>query len=150
MRIVLDSNILVRAAWKADGLASRLLRSIVAGPHRLIVSPFILGEVARVLAYPRIQSRWGLTEERIQQHVNRLAAVAEIVETTTADRVVQADPDDDFIVQTAIAGRAGALCKRDAHLLAAEVVENCRRHGIRILDDIDLYRTLAEAPERQQ
>src|ERR1035438_9853262 len=60
MRIVLDSNILVRAAWKADGLASRLLRSVIDGPHRLIVSPFILGEVARVLAYPRIQSRWGL------------------------------------------------------------------------------------------
>ena len=69
MRIVLDSNILVRAAWKAEGLASRLLRSVIEGPHRLIVSPFILGEVARVLAYPRIQSRWGLTEERIQGHV---------------------------------------------------------------------------------
>jgi predicted nucleic acid-binding protein len=54
MRIVLDSNILVRAAWKADGLASQLLRSVLEGPHRLIVSPFILGEVARVLAYPRI------------------------------------------------------------------------------------------------
>jgi putative PIN family toxin of toxin-antitoxin system len=85
MRIVLDSNILVRAAWKADGLASRLLRSVIEGPHRLIVSPFILGEVARVLAYPRIQSRWGLTEERIQQHVNSLAAVAEIVASTTVD-----------------------------------------------------------------
>jgi predicted nucleic acid-binding protein len=45
MRIVLDSNILVRAAWKADGLASLLLRSVLEGPHRLIVSLFILGEV---------------------------------------------------------------------------------------------------------
>ena len=112
----------------------------------MIVSPFILGEVARVLAYPRLQSRWGLTDERIQGHVNRLAAVAEIVETTGADRVVQADPDDDFIVQTAIAGRAEALCTRDSHLLTPEVVEHCRRHAIRVLDDIDLYRTLAGFP----
>lgn len=95
MRIVLDSNILVRAAWKADGLASRLLRSIIEGPHRLLVSPFILGEVARVLAYPRIQSRWGLTEERIQKHVNSLAAAADIVASTSVDRVVPDDPDDD-------------------------------------------------------
>jgi uncharacterized protein len=143
MRIVLDSNILVRAAWKTDGLASRLLRSLIEGPHRLIVSPFILGEVARVLAYPRLQSRWGLTEERIQGHVNRVAAVAEIVATTGADPVVPADPDDDFIVQTAITGRADVLCTRDSHLLAPEVVEHCQRHAVRIMDDIELYRILA-------
>lgn len=148
MRIVLDSNILVRAAWKADGLASRLLRRVLEGPHRLIVSPFILGEVARVLAYPRIQSRWGLTEERIQRHVNRLAAAAEIVATTSVDRVVPDDPDDDFIVQAAIAGRADALCTRDAHLLRPDVVEHCRRHAVRIIDDIELYRLLAGFSER--
>ena len=111
MRIVFDSNILVRAAWKADGLASRLLRRVLEGPHRLIVSPFILGEVARVLAYPRIQSRWGLTEERIQQHVNRLSAASEIVASTSADRVVPDDPDDAFIVQTAIDGKASTVLK---------------------------------------
>jgi predicted nucleic acid-binding protein len=89
-----------------------------------------------------------LTEERIQRHVNRLAAIAEIVETTGAGQVVPADPDDDFIVQTAIAGRAEALCTRDSHLLAREVVEHCRRHAIRVLDDIDLYRILTGFPER--
>src|ERR1035437_2482326 len=123
MRIVLDSNILVRAAWKADGLASRLLRNVLEGPHRLIVSPFILGEVARVLAYPRIQSRWGLSEERIQGHVNRLAAVAEIVETASVDRVVPDDPDDDFVVHTAIAGRADVPCTRDSHLLDPRIAQ---------------------------
>jgi putative PIN family toxin of toxin-antitoxin system len=147
MRIVLDSNILVRAAWKADGLASLVLRSILEGPHRLIVSPFILGEVARVLAYPRMQSRWGLTEERIQQHVNRLAAAAEIVASTSVDRVVPDDPDDDFIVQTAISGKAEVLCTRDSHLLSPEVVEHCQRHAVRIMDDIELYRILAGLSE---
>jgi len=138
MRVVLDSNILVRAAWKADGLASRLLRRVLEGPHRLIVSPFILGEVARVLAYPRIQSRWGLTEERIQRHVNRLAAAAEIVATTSVDRVVPDDPDDDFIVQAAIAGRADALCiagctstaSRRRGTLPASCGPNHRRHRV--------------------
>jgi putative PIN family toxin of toxin-antitoxin system len=142
MRIVLDSNILVRAAWKADGLASRLLRNVLEGPHRLIVSPFILGEVARVLAYPRIQSRWGLSEERIQGHVNRLAAVAEIVETASVDRVVPDDPDDDFVIHTAIAGRADVLCTRDSHLLDHRVAQYCTQRGIRIMDDIELYSIL--------
>jgi putative PIN family toxin of toxin-antitoxin system len=146
MRIVLDTNILVRAAWKAGGLASLLLRSVLEG-HRLIVSPFILAEVARVLAYPRIQARWGLTEERIQQHVNRLAAAAEIVANTSVNRVVPDDPDDDFIVQTAIAGKADVLCTRDSHLLSPEVVEHCRHHAVRIMDDIELYRILTGLSE---
>ena len=88
MRIVLDTNVLVRSAAKADGLAHRLLHIISTGPHRLIISPFILGEVARVLAYRRIRSRWGLTDEEIQEHVNLLAASAEIVEPVTIERVV--------------------------------------------------------------
>ena len=116
MRIVLDTNILVRAAWKAGGISNLLLRSVVEGPHTLILSPFILDEVSRVLAYPRLQSRWGLSEERIQAHVNRLAAVSEIVKTAAGDPVVSGDPDDDFVVYTAIAGRADALCTRDSHL----------------------------------
>ena len=149
MRIVLDSNILVRAAWKADGLASQLLRSVLEEPHRLIVSAFILGEVSRVLTYPRIQSRWGLSEERIQAHVNRLAAVAEIVETASVDRVVPDDPDDDFVVHTAIAGRADALCTRDSHLLSPGIVEHCGRRGVRVMDDIQLYRILTGHSERR-
>jgi putative PIN family toxin of toxin-antitoxin system len=147
MRIVLDSNILVRAAWKTDGLARRLLRRVLERPHRLIVSPFILGQVAHVLAYPRIQSRWGLTEERIQQHVNRLSAAAEMLAASAADRVVPDDPDDDFIVQTAIDGKADALCTRDAHLLSPAVAEHCHRYGVCILDDIELYRILAGMAE---
>ena len=142
MRIVLDSNILVRAAWKADGLASLLLRSVLEGPHRLIVSAFILGEVVRVLSYPRVQSRWGLGEERIQGHVNRLAAVAEIVEPSSIDRVVPDDPDDDLVVHTAITGRADVLCTRDSHLLAPLCVQYCALRGVRIVDDIELYSIL--------
>jgi putative PIN family toxin of toxin-antitoxin system len=142
MRIVLDSNILVRAAWKADSLAGLLLRRILGGPHRLIVSAFILGEVARVLTYPRLQIRWGLTDERIQRHVNLLAAAAEIVEIADVDRVVPDDLDDDFVVHTAVAGRADALCTRDSHLLNSAVVEHCARRGIVVMDDIELYRIL--------
>jgi putative PIN family toxin of toxin-antitoxin system len=142
MRIVLDTNILVRSAAKADGLARRLLHTISAGSHRLIISPFILDEVARVLAYRRIRSRWGLTDEEIQEHVNLLAASAEIVEPVTIERVVLADPDDDAIVHTALSGRADVLCTRDVHLSHPGVLQFCARHAILVMDDIDLYRTL--------
>ncbi|MGA9625013.1 MAG: hypothetical protein WBL65_17660 [Bryobacteraceae bacterium] len=52
MRIVPDTNILVRANAKAKGPARELLPVIVNSPeHVLLVSPFLLMELERVLSY---------------------------------------------------------------------------------------------------
>jgi len=64
MRIVLDTNILVRAAGDEQGLAGRLLRETISGPHVLVSSPYILSEIARVLSYPRLHG--SRTQGRIQ------------------------------------------------------------------------------------
>lgn len=75
MRIVLDTNILVRANPKVApaGLARDLLLTIVsANEHTLILSSAILVEVRRVLNYPHLQSRWPLTEEMIAQYADVL------------------------------------------------------------------------------
>jgi putative PIN family toxin of toxin-antitoxin system len=88
MRVVLDTNVLVRAAADEQGLAGRLLQEIAAGPHVLVSSPYVLSEVARVLAYGRLQARWRLGEETVREFVSRVSDVAEIVLTTTPDRIV--------------------------------------------------------------
>jgi predicted nucleic acid-binding protein len=63
MRIVLDTNILVRASAKARGPARELLQLIVASPrHVLLLSPFLLQELERVLSYERIRTLSKLTE----------------------------------------------------------------------------------------
>ncbi len=148
MRIVLDTNVLIRAGADEQGLAGRLLQEIAAGPHILVSSPYILSEASRVLAYPRLQARWRLGEERIREFVSRVSAIAEIVHTTTPEQVVPADPDDDPIVQTAVLGGVDVLCTRDAHLLDASVVRYCARHGIRVMDDLELHHILTGRPER--
>ena len=142
MRVVLDTNILVRAAGNQQGLAGRLLQEIVSGSHVLVSSLYILSEIARVLAYPRLQARWQLSAEMVTEFVSRLGDIAEIVVTTTPDRVVIADPDDDPIVQTAVLGRVDVLCTRDAHVLETAVVKYCAGHGIKVTNDIELYHTL--------
>ena len=45
MRIVLDTNILVRANIKAQGPAREILHKIAYGSHVLITSPFLLRDV---------------------------------------------------------------------------------------------------------
>jgi len=56
MRVVLDTNILIRANPKARGPAREVLQKIVSGEHVLVTSRFLLQEVARVLAYAAILS----------------------------------------------------------------------------------------------
>jgi uncharacterized protein len=144
VRIVLDTNILVRANPRASpqGLARELLLTTVSSPNTLILSPAIMTEVRRVLAYPHVQARWPLTQEAIEQYLAFLVAAGIVVESPSTPLNVVSDPDDDPILQTAIAGRADVLCTRD-EAFRHEVVEIfCRAHGIRILDDITLIQEL--------
>src|SRR5208283_3152040 len=99
------------------------------GPHILVSLPYLLSEVSRVLAYPRLQTRWQLGEQRVEKFVGRVGGISEIAHTAAPDRIVPADPDDDPSVQTAVLGRADILCTRDRHLLDASVGEYCAPCG---------------------
>jgi hypothetical protein len=66
MRIVADTGILVRGSAKATGPARELLVQIGAGPHTVILSPFLLEQTRRVLSYPRLQALYELSEQDIE------------------------------------------------------------------------------------
>jgi uncharacterized protein len=150
VRVVLDTNIIVRANPKVspEGLARDLLLTIVSGRHVLILSPAILVEVRRVLAYPHGQTRWPLTGYAIEQYVVFLEAAGVLVDLPDVSPAIVRDPDDDPILQTAIVGRADVLCTRD-DAFRHEVVERvCASNGIRILDDITLLHELRRSSAR--
>lgn len=138
MTIVLDTNILVRANIKARGPARDLLLQIAYGDHVLIMSPFLLREVERALAYPRIQKLWRLSSQDIQEHVQFLIRISELVHPIIEASIVLKDPNDDPVVYTAVYGRADALCTRVRHFYEPEVVAFCRQRGVSILTDVEL------------
>ncbi len=145
MRIVLDTNILIRANPRAYplSLARELLSKIMGGPHVLVVSAPILAEVRRVLSYPNVQARWPLTPEDIADYLFLLAEAGDSIESVPeSSPVIIRDPDDDPILQTAIAGNADVLCSRDSAFSDKVVEEVCRARNIRVLTDIALIREL--------
>ena len=75
MRIVLDTNALVRAHGKSSEQARNLLVELLKRDDRLILSNEILVEVARVLRYPRFQALFGLTEEELLEYTQFLQSV---------------------------------------------------------------------------
>lgn len=137
---MLDTNILARAAYSFGGPASKVLKELRQPGHTLIASEFLLGEVSRVLRYPRLARYHGLGDAAIDRFVADVAGACLLVDLaqSPAEGVVSSDPDDDSIVATAVAGNAEVLCTLDKHLHQSEVVGYCTARGIRVLGDVDL------------
>lgn len=140
MRIVLDTNILVRAATGPRGPAGEVLRLVDRPPHLLILSPFLLSELSRALSYERLRRIHQLDDESLQRYIRELEANALVVGLShnVLGVVVPHDPDDDPIVATAVAGRADVICTRDKHLHHADVQAYCASHGVRVMTDLEL------------
>jgi predicted nucleic acid-binding protein len=81
MIITLDTGILVRATARSNGPARRLLQKIANdSSHILAISPFILGEVGKALAYSKLSGVLHITPEEIDEHVDRLRRISRVVE----------------------------------------------------------------------
>ena len=142
MRIVLDSNILVRSFVNSHGLAHDLLLSILASDHTLILSNEMLSEVARVLRYPRLMAVHGENDETIYDFTGWLRNVAEIVALDPLTDAPIRDHNDIFVLQTALSGEADALCSGDRDFFeppASIFLASC---GIDVLTDAQLMRKL--------
>lgn len=148
MRIVVDTNVLVRANVKAHGPAREALLKIIN--HVLITSPFLLREVERALAYPRLQKLWRLSFQDIQEHLQLLVKVSEVVHPIVEARVVFKDSNDDPVIYTAVYGKADALCTLDTDSSEPAVVAFCRNHGISVLTDLVLLRMLTQTPRARR
>jgi putative PIN family toxin of toxin-antitoxin system len=146
MIVTFDSSILVRATKRSQGPARRVIDALAARPdHTIALSPFILGEVGKVLSYPRMQALFGLTAEEIHGHVDFLRAISRVVEPQIGLPVVLLDPNDDAVLYTAVAAGADILCVRDRHFYDDHVLTFCARENILVMDELTLLEILAHS-----
>jgi putative PIN family toxin of toxin-antitoxin system len=104
LRLVIDTNIVVSAALKPDGLQRTVLLLAITKPARLYVSDAILDEYLEVLARPKMNIRKGPRQQLLQLIRNRAYRI------TPARRLqVTPDPDDNKFVECADAARADYL-----------------------------------------
>lgn len=135
LRVVLDTNVFVSAFTHPGGLHAALWEIARGGSVSLIVSPPIIGELAEVL---RLKFRW--KEESITQTLKHVTRAADIVLPAVRVRSVPADPDDDRIIECAVAGHADLIVSGDKHLL------RLKRYGeIAIISPRQFYRMLTPA-----
>jgi uncharacterized protein len=104
LRLVIDTNIVVSAALKPDGLQRTVLLLATTKLAALYVSEAVLAEYREVLARPELKIRKGLWEQLLQLIRNRSR-------TVTPSRALQMtkDPDDNKFLECADAARADYL-----------------------------------------
>ena len=141
MRVVIDTNVLARATPGKGGPAAAVIDEVLDSPHLLILSAFILTELARVLCYERLRAIHGLTDNDIGEYVRNLQLNALLIDV--ADPLsVAGDPDDDPIIATAIAGNAEVLCTLDRHFYRDDVRSYCAGRGVAVMSDVELLERL--------
>lgn len=104
LRLVIDTNILVSAALKPEGLPRTVLVLAMTRPARLYVSQAILAEYREVLSRREFKIRRGLRQQLLQILKNR----AQLVDPVRALQVTK-DPDDNKFLECADAARADYL-----------------------------------------
>jgi len=104
LRLVIDTNILVSAALKPDGLQRTVLLLAITKPARLYVTDAILTEYRDVLARPELRIRKGLRLQLLQLIKNH----AQVVKPTRPLHAAK-DPSDDKFLECADAARADYL-----------------------------------------
>jgi len=104
LRLVLDTNIVVSAALKPDGLQRTVLLLAITKPARFYVSTPILSEYRTVLARPELGIRKGLRLQLLQLIKNR----AQVVSPSQPLQITP-DPADNIFLECADAARADYL-----------------------------------------
>jgi uncharacterized protein len=104
LRLVIDTNILVSAALKPDGLQRTVFLLAIGKPARLYVTDEILREYSDVLARPELKIRNGLR----RQLLDLVRSHAQLIKPVRAVQVAR-DPDDDNFLECADTARADYL-----------------------------------------
>jgi putative PIN family toxin of toxin-antitoxin system len=123
MRAVVDTNILIRAVIKPSGTVGPILRRLARAEFELIYSRALLEELLEKLALPRLRDKYSITEDAVADLVALLALRAELVAPDFAVTVCR-DPEDNKVIEAALAGHANCIVTGDDDLLTLHQYES--------------------------
>ncbi len=118
MKVVLDTNVLLSGLMAPKGVPGRIVAAWIDAQFELVMSLAQVGEVARVLAYPKIRDRLCWDQERIESFIKQLHVRAEVIDLASTVAEVPRDPKDSPVLAPLVAAKADLLVTGDDDLLA--------------------------------
>jgi hypothetical protein len=117
LRAVLDANVYVSAAIRAEGPPGLILeRFLRDSAFEIVLSPAIIEETLRALAYPKVRKRIRADIDAVVWF-EAIVVLADLIAGDYGLDGVSDDPDDDKYVAAAVEGRATFVVTGDPHLL---------------------------------
>lgn len=116
-RVVLDTNLLVAAAYRPESASGRLVAACLEGRLQAVATAAVQREYTFIL--PRaVRSRDA--SARLRQWLDCVQQTA----PAPGQHIVPGDPDDDKLLSAAVGARADALITNDRLLLALHPYHN--------------------------
>lgn len=112
VRAVIDTNIWISSLLNTTGFPARLRSSFENGAFQVIVSEPLFLEIANVLSRPRIKNKYDLTEDNIEELLSLIEERSDHV-LLAHDIEICRDKNDNFVIETAIKGKAQYIVTRD-------------------------------------
>ena len=128
-RIVLDTSVVVAGLRSVTGAGNAVLRLVARQQLVLLATPALFFEYEEVLKRPEQRLAHGLGLKEIDAFLGALASACEPVEVRFQWRPQLADADDEFVLETAVNGRADALVTHNVRDFSAVA----RKFGLRVL-----------------
>jgi len=126
MRVTVDTNVLISSLIATGGSADQVIQLVRDGEMEMVLSRFILDELARVLT-----QKFELPAKAVQSAVDRFQRLAIIVEPRAIVNVIKEKRDDNRILECAIAGRVDFLITGDKkHILPLASIQGIPIVGV--------------------
>jgi len=141
IRAVIDTNVIVSSFLGDTGTPREIRRAWQHGLFKLCISQPLLEEVEGILRLSRIVKRVRAAEAEVEEFLElAIPSAACAIEPLVVKPVVPDDPDDDFIVATALATQADYIVSGDKHLLDLKEYQ-----GIQIITPRQFLRVLSSS-----
>jgi len=111
MRVVADTNILI-SAFLFGGLPRVFLERGLAGAFSLVTSGALLDELDE-----KLNGKFAVPENKRRAFLSQLKSKASVVNPSFVLDAVPDDPDDNRVLECAVAGKANCIVSGDRHLL---------------------------------
>lgn len=107
-RAVVDTNILIRALINPLGTVAPMIPRLSQKEYVIVYSQPLLQEFEEKIALPRLRAKYHVQDQDIQALKDTIVLQGEFVNPTEKVTVCR-DPDDDMLLEAAVAGNADTL-----------------------------------------
>ena len=131
--VVVDTNVWVSTLLNPGGYPARLVAAGKGRQFEVVVSKPLLDELLDVLSRPRIMKVRQTAVSDAETFVQMVSAAARLVPVSGGLGICR-DPDDDVLLETALAGGATYVVSRDEDVTRdLELVRQFEEQGVQLL-----------------